>query len=420
MTRHALLIAYHFPPFQGSSGVQRTLGFARYLGDHGWRVSVLTTSESAYTQLEASNSQSVPDDVDVIRAPALDAARHLAVLGRYPLWLARPDRWQSWIPSGIIRGFLAARSRQMRVIFSTFPIASAHVIGGVLRKSLGLPWVADFRDPMVMSTYPVEAAIRRSWSAIERHVARNASRITVTTPGTAEDYLRKFPQLDAGDVTVIPNGFDEDLFALASGHDVRSIGRRTRIKLLHSGALYPQNRNPEPFLRALASLINRGALRPDDVEVVLRASGYEQRYVEQISRLGLQAVVRVEPTLPYVEALDEMCMADGLLIFQGEDFNRQVPAKVYEYLYAGRPILAMTDRDSDTGRLLQEFGVPGIAPLNDNQAIEAMLAAFLPTILDGTYPVVRRDQVLKLSRRARARELAAVFEQVTAEHGSGR
>lgn len=420
MSKNALLIAYHFPPFQGSSGVHRTLGFSRYLVEHGWNASVLTTTTSAYPRSEVSNYESIPEHVDVIRAPALDAARHLAVAGRYPAWLARPDRWQSWIVTGVARGLLSSQARRADVIFSTFPIASAHVIAHALHRMLGVPWVADFRDPMVMPSYPEEAATRRSWTKIERQVAASASRITVTTEGTAEQYRKRYPSLGADRVSVIPNGFDEELFAglaaqVPAGHDPAR-----RITLLHSGALYPQNRNPEPFLQALNRLITRGIVDPLRIEVVLRASGSEPRYREIIARLKLQEVVRLEPSLPYAQALAEMARADALLIFQGPDFNRQVPAKVYEYLFVDRPILALAEDEGDTARLLRRYGVPGIAPLNDVPAIEAMLSANLPQVIDGTYPRVARSEVQKLSRRARAGELAAVFDAVSAGSGVSR
>src|SRR6185503_2245496 len=102
--RRLLLIAFHFPPIQGSTGVTRTLAFAKYLRDYGWEVAVLTVHPRAYTEVRADNLQTVRPHVMVERASALDAQRHLSIRGRYASFLALPDRWQSWIPAGIARG----------------------------------------------------------------------------------------------------------------------------------------------------------------------------------------------------------------------------------------------------------------------------------------------------------------------------
>lgn len=96
MVKRVLMIAYHFPPMHGSSGMQRTLRFARYLPDHGWEPIVLAPSPRAYQQTDSGQLADIPQQVRVHRAFALDTARHLTVMGRYPRVLALPDRWVSW------------------------------------------------------------------------------------------------------------------------------------------------------------------------------------------------------------------------------------------------------------------------------------------------------------------------------------
>jgi hypothetical protein len=149
-----LLIAYHFPPVGFSSGVHRTLCFANDLVDHGWQPTVLTVTPNAYPTAFVETLERVRPEVAVIRCPALDSARSLALFGRYPRLLALPDRWASWIPSALVRGLAVLRRRRPRVIWSTYPIASAHLIGYLLHRLSGLPWIADFRDPMYDQSFP--------------------------------------------------------------------------------------------------------------------------------------------------------------------------------------------------------------------------------------------------------------------------
>ncbi len=150
--RRVLMVAYHFPPMRGSSGVQRTLKFAQYLPQSGWQPLVLSAHKRAYDNPGDDQLADIPADVPVRRAFALDSGRHLAVRGRYAGFLALPDRWVSWCLGAIPAGLALARRHRPQVIWSTYPIATAHLIGLALHKMTGLPWVADMRDPTTPAT----------------------------------------------------------------------------------------------------------------------------------------------------------------------------------------------------------------------------------------------------------------------------
>src|SRR5689334_11900077 len=94
--RRVLMIAFHYPPCRGSSGLQRTLSFSRHLPAHGWTPIVLTANPRAYPQVGDDQLGDIPSTVQVERAFALDSARHLALRGHYLQWMALPDRWASW------------------------------------------------------------------------------------------------------------------------------------------------------------------------------------------------------------------------------------------------------------------------------------------------------------------------------------
>jgi len=211
-SRRLLLVAYHFPPIQGSTGVTRTLAFAKYLRDYGWEVAVLTVHPRAYTEIRADNLQTVPPHVRVERAWALDAQRHLSIRGRYAQFLALPDRWQSWIPGGVARGLQVVRRWQPSVMMSTYPIASAHCIGWALNKLCRIPWVVDFRDPMAQDDYPPDPRVHRWFERIERGIFGNAARVVVTARGTQDLYMQRFPEYPREHVALIPNGFDPEMF----------------------------------------------------------------------------------------------------------------------------------------------------------------------------------------------------------------
>jgi glycosyltransferase involved in cell wall biosynthesis len=412
MSRRLLVIAYHFPPIQGSSGIHRTLAFAKFLREFGWEVTVLTVHTRAFQNYRAENLRMIPDHVDVVRANAWDTARHFSIGGWYPRMLALPDRWRSWIPAGVLAGRRIVRKLQPTALFSTFPIASAHEIALRLHESTGLPWIADFRDPMAQDGYPPDPAVWESYAKIERRVFERADRITVTTDGTAQYYAARYPAIAGAKIRVIENGFDPDAFASASPSVASERKPNGRLLLLHSGIVYPTDRDPEPFLKALARLHREGHVGSDNLEVRFRASGYQDRYQQMIDRMALQGFVNLAPSLPYDQATEEMQRADALLVFQARTCNRQIPAKLYEYFYAGRPILAMTDPAGDTGRLLTRMNVSGIAPLEETDSIYAMLREALERVRSGEYAVPDAADVAKLSRRARTQELAQLLDEM--------
>jgi glycosyltransferase involved in cell wall biosynthesis len=416
-----LMVVFHYPPLHGSSGIHRTLNFSRYLPDHGWQPLVLTVRATAYPNVSADAESRIPAHVPVTRARALDSARHLSFRGYHPRILTLPDRWATWWPGGVINGMRLIREHQPDLIWSTFPIATAHMIGLTLHRLSKLPWVADFRDPMTEKDpltgeeFPSDRTVRRVNGWIERPAVRHCARAVFTTQGEAQMYTSKYGHIPASRWAVIPNGYDEESFEAARG---RSNGQRPcngRLVLVHSGVLYPDARNPSPFFKAVAQLRQQGAVSAATLQIILRASGHDSIYGALISQLNIGDIVQLEASIPYEPALAEMLAADGLLIFQAPNCNWQIPAKAYEYLRARRPILAFTDPQGDTGKLLQSEGIDTIVPIDSSELIARGLLDFIARIKNGTAPVAAEERVTAHSRRGRTRELAALLDSVTSK-----
>src|SRR5215470_2462779 len=132
MSNRVLMIAYHFPPLRGSSGIQRTLRFVQYLPERGWQPYVLAPHARAYGAVGDDLMQELPSGLVVERAFALDAARHLAIRGRYLGGLAIPDRYVYWVLGAVPAGLGLIRRYRPKVLWSTYPIATAHLIGYLL------------------------------------------------------------------------------------------------------------------------------------------------------------------------------------------------------------------------------------------------------------------------------------------------
>lgn len=410
----ALLVAFHFPPVAMGSGHLRTLGFVRYLPEHGWEPTVLTANVAAYPRVDVGNYKLIPEHCRVQRAFALDVRRHLSIRGRYPGFLAQPDRWASWWPAAIWHGLRLIRRQSISAIWSTYPIMSAHVIAGSLSRITGLPWIADFRDPVASSVEPGNAYSVASQTRLERRVLERATRVVFTTPGAMRRYAGRFPQAARdGRLAVIPNGYDEAAFVDLQTSGVSPSTRP--LRLVHSGMLYRDGRNPVPFFDALAYLRDTGALTEGDVNIMLRASGSEAVYADEINRRGLQGMVTLAPAVSNREALQEQSEADGLLLFQGEKFNDQIPAKVYEYLRIGSPIFALVGMQGDTADLLSNTGGATCVSPDDVEGIRGRLLEFVLALRNGHAPKVKVSEISRYSRSESASKLAEIFEQIRSE-----
>ncbi|HWZ49696.1 MAG TPA: glycosyltransferase [Herbaspirillum sp.] len=422
MRNSALLIAFHFPPQSESSGIQRTLSFAKNLGEFEWTPIVVSANPLAYERKNASQLASVPADLVVGRPFALDAKRHLGLYGRYPEIVALPDRWISWWLFAVPAGLALIRRHRPAVIWSTFPIATAHLIGLTLQRLTGLPWIADFRDPMLQSDFPKSKLQRKTYAWIERKAILRCDKATFTTQGALNAYKSRFPATLHHKFFVIENGYDEQAFEQASCAAAGAscaAGAQTRITLVHSGVLYAEGRDPTMFLKAICALKKQGRINAETFRVILRAPSEIPYFKALAKSCEVEDLVFIEPPVPYLDALHEMLSADGLLIFQGTPFNTQIPAKIYEYFRARKPILALLDPLGETAGTLRAAGFPDLAQMTSIEAILPVLDGFIQKIRAGTAHAATDELVAASSRSHRARQLARLFDQPTGLAGSG-
>ncbi len=410
-----LIVAYHFPPIAGSSGVLRALKLCRYLPENGWHPTVLTANPRAYERTDGGQLGEIPTDVRVMRTFALDTQRHLSIGGRYLRSMALPDRWASWVVSAVPAGLRAIRRERIDAIYSTFPIPSAILIGWLLHRMTGKPWIVDLRDSMTEDDYPRDPRTRRSLRRLEARAIRDSSRILFTAASTIAMYRQRYPSLAADKCVLVPNGYDEDDFQNLPASDARADSASRTLRLIHLGLLYPDERDPRPFFRALARLKAEGAISAATIRIDLRASGNEELYTKMLSEFGVADLVHLLPPLPYREALRDAAQADGLILFQAANCDHQIPAKAFEYLRLRRPILALTSSTGDTAALLNSTGGATILDIASEDEIYQGLPAFLDAVSHVRHPLADDASVQKYSRRSQARTVAQCLSQVVNE-----
>jgi hypothetical protein len=316
-----------------------------------------------------------------------------------------------------MNGLRLIEEQRPQILWSTYPIATAHLIALVLHRLTGIPWVADFRDPMnevdpvTGERWPKDPKIwwARDW--IERRTVRSCTRAVLVTPGAKRIYAERYADVPSTRWALIPNGYSEENFVAAEALCSGKRSQDGKIVLLHSGVLYPSpDRHPGHLFAALAKLRKSGRISSQTLQITLRASSSEDLYRKQILEHGIEDIVILEPPMAYTRALAEMLSVDGLLIFQGKDSNPAIPAKLYEYIRARRPVFALVDDQGETAMALREAKVGTLVPLDSSDRIATGLLQFLEQIRNGTALIADTAEIERHSRRNRAFELARVFE----------
>ena len=329
------------------------------------------------------------------------------------------------------------------VIWSTYPIATAHVIASKLHRKTGIPWVADFRDPMAQDAVPPNPVARKMFRDIDADAATNARLCIFTTPSTsrrkfhglpvtlgttwldlpkelaarctsaAQRYQQRYPKASER-MVVLENGYDEESFA--SVNAVKSAvanptkGLRPLI-MLHSGIIYPSERDPTHLFAALGRLKKEHALTPSDLRLRFRSSVHDDLLHSLAQTHGVQGLIELCPAIPYRDALAEMLSVDALLVMQGSGCNAQIPAKIYEYLRAGKPILGLTDPAGDTAGVLRQAGLNAIARLDSADEIANALTVLVSHLRQGNCILPQPQFVQQASRQGRSQTLAALLLQ---------
>jgi glycosyltransferase involved in cell wall biosynthesis len=422
-----LIVSFYFPP-AGGGGVQRVLKLCAHLPELGIDVDVLAPDDPKWGALDPGLAADIPAATVVHRAryrgpshattPAarLAAAHGARALGVRAALLGRrvllPDPEITWFADAVRAGTRAVRERAIDVVLSTSPPNSVHVIGAAIARRGGVPHVADFRDSWLANPHRrYERRSVRAKSAVEARIARAALRrvaaVSAVTPAIAEEAAALAP---AGTgVRVVANGCDFDEF------DGLEYVRGERMRIVHAGSFFGR-RTPRPFLAALAALLRA---RPDLAGRLQAAFLGELRPADRdwALGLGLGDALALEGFRPHAEALAGMRAADVLLLLVPRADGRGlsvVSGKVYEYLAAERPILALVPPEGDAATLLRDTGSAWIADPDDEGGILAALGQAADTWLAGSLQQRRLSAEWRerLDRRTRARELADLLRDV--------
>lgn len=346
-----LLLTYRFPPILGPQEV-RWFYFLVNLAQRGWQIDVLTTDPNA---LHCVRDESLLDNwVPSARVFRIPAGPFLRRGHERPML--------EWPPIALFIGRPVA-DRANLIISSVPPNFSPHVAAALLSRSTGRPWVADYGDPWVLNPlYQTSSWHRRVAAWLERTLLRMTRRVIVTTEAARQAYLRYASGMPASHFVVVPCGYPATLYRALETMPFDSFA------LVYTGSFYPGLRGPEQFFEALIRL---GDSAPDVWIVGASLSPWKHWLAHPV----LAQKVKVMAYVPHREAIRLQKSAPALLLI-GNRSPLQIPGKLYEYIGARRPILAIQNGPEDaSGHLVQSLHRGVVVP-NESEAIAEILARF--------------------------------------------
>src|SRR5215475_13479151 len=393
--RRLLFIAYQFAPSL-EMGARSCTQIARYLTLYGWSP-VALTAQAKYIEERYRGSDSeiaelgLPDAIVRTRLlpHPLDFYRWLkSALSRKPQdaggmgaietagedgkpWGAKgklrrlilsalsiPDIYTGWILPAVVAGLRAARESKAEQIFSSGPYWINHLVGLALSYLTGLPWTAHFRDPWIAGNWQAltNSLATRLNKWLERIVVTRATAVVSVTEEHSAAFRREYPRLPADKFFTVPNGYDNEEWEEGPTEKYREQEIEEKFLIAYTGKFYV-GRDPQPLFRALRTLIDFGEIEREQIQVDLVGwcETSEGRSVKEMAvRHGLSDCVNILGPHSRPETIRRMTRAD-LLLLLSERLIIQIPGKTYEYLRAGRPILALTSEGA-LANLLRRTG----------------------------------------------------------------
>ena len=423
MDKNLLIITYYFPPL-GGVGVQRVSKFCKYLPDFGWHPLVVTPQPSAFYMADVQMLSEVRH-VSLYRVPGLDSFKmREKLVGPLkpridsPLrWIARrfswPDTQTGYIPAAFR---LAYKLRdQVQAIFVTAPPYSNLLLGRILKRVANLPLVVDMRDPWVGHPEHDKPRWKRALNRrTERDILEHVDALIAATRFHTDDLKKRYPSLSSR-IRYIPNGFDAADFTrntrTRNTPTPKSTRRRTPFTICYTGILGLGTINRGTTLyKAIRRLRDEDGITPAKlrVEIMGEISAVEE---ERIRRSGVSTFIKRLGFQPHRRAMQRLQRADlAWLPYHSEYSPLIVPAKTYEYIGSGTPILAVVNPYHETAELIRETGTGLVIPEGDVDGVTEALRLFLKK----RFPYTPKPKVIaRFERRYQTKQLAKILNEVT-------
>lgn len=377
-----LVITYYWPP-AGGSGVQRWLKFVKYFREFGIEPIIYTVENPNYAITDDSLAKEIPENIQILRQPIKEPSQFLekifpkknkqsagflndnpSTVGKIMQYIRAnyfiPDARMFWIKPSVrfLTNYL--KNNAVDAIITTGPPHSMHMIGLGLKKRINVKWLADFRDPWTEIDYfhrlPLSKKSIAKHEKLEQKVLKNADKVVVVGKTMQDAYLKYQPN-----TYVVTNGYDTNQ-AVSSNVQLDALFSITHIGLMNA------DRNPKVFWEVLAEIASENESFKRDLQIKLIGKVAEE-VVQELDRLGLKESLKWIDYVPHSEVQQYQRASQVLLLVINKVPSAKgiITGKIFEYLQAKRPILAIGPEDGDLAEILNATEAGSVLD-NDNKA----------------------------------------------------
>jgi len=433
MATKALIVTYYWPP-AGGPGVQRWLQFVKHFKEFDVEPIVYIPENPHYPIIDESFIAEVPTGIEIIKTkikepyglaklfskrktqtissgvitskkPSFIEKTMLYVRGNFFI----PDARIGWVKPSV--SFLKEYidKNKIDVVITTGPPHSLHLIGMELKAAIGVKWLADFRDPWTTIHYHKELRLSKASEVkhikLEKEVLTNADQIVVTSKTTKKE----FAEITNQPIAVITNGFAKTTLFVREPD--------TNFTLVHVGSLLSE-RNPEVLWLAIKELVARVVGFADDFKLKLVGTVSDD-IIANFKAYGIEDYVEIVGYVSHTEAVQTQYNAQLLLLVEMDRVETKaiIPGKLFEYLAAQRPIVALGPEGSDIANILSETKAGAFFGYGEGDSLEHFLKEQYVAFKAGQL-LVSSEGIEKYSRRELTREMAKVVKNLWQEAGS--
>lgn len=424
MAKKVLIITYYWPP-AGGPGVQRWLMFVKYLRDFGIQPVVYIPKNPTYPILDETLVIQIPDGIKYyknnIKEPYQFAkllsgkktksissgiinSEDQSLIEKAMLWIRGnfyiPDARKNWVQPSITYLSQVLSKEDIDTVITTGPPHSIHLIGQGLKEQHGIHWLADFRDPWTSIGYHkklrLTAASRRKHKELEHLVLNSADQLIVTSNTTKTE----FQGITATPVEVITNGYDTDYKGGAHLDD--------KFTLAHIGSLL-SGRNPKNLWKVLSELAAENESFRSDLQ--LNFIGVVSKEVmDSLYHYELAPYIKIKGYVSHAQALREQRSAQILVLVEidSDETKGIVPGKLFEYMAAKRPILAVGPSGWDAARIIDDTRTGTTFNYSDHLELKQLLTAWYRQFQKGELRV-SQSNIAEYSRKELTRKLSELL-----------
>lgn len=423
--KKVLLIGYPFPLRQGGS--PRLLGLAKYLREFGWESIILTApldqkSDGQFTIVATGYQDALGIWGKLFKINRQGDARkqirnRLGIKSKKSLIdslltlggeiINYPDSEKGWKRYAVKAGEEILANKDIDAIISTSAPVTAHVIARILKKQFDIPWIADLRDLWTQNHNYYYGRLRK---LIDRN-------LELKTLGTADALTTVSPPW-AGKLRALHE--NNKIYSITNGFDPKTLNtppaKLTDVfTITYTGIIYPDYQNPTPLFAALSQLIEEKTIDLKKLEI--RFYGPREEWLEkEASQYGLSNNIHQYGQVSRETALLSQRESQILLLLNWNDPQESgtIPGKVFEYMAAMRPIIALGGSPDDAVQQILCDTKAGYHATSITEIKEWLRKRYSEYLFYGKVTATDSDKLISQhSQLEMARKFAEILEQLT-------